>query len=344
MAFQILSLSGGGYRGLFTIEVLARLEKEAGRPIGECFDMIAGTSIGGVIAIGLAMGKRADEIKKVFLDRGETIFPQRTPPRGRIARAWALLSSLGAGPKYDGVSLRETIESVVGVETLIGHAKTRLLVPAVNMTKGKVQMFKTPHHARLRVDLHRRAADVAMATSAAPLFFPMAKMDDSLYADGGLIANSPDACAIHEAVHFNDQQMEDIRVLSIGTTTSNFALPGSLGANFGPAEWIENQRIVTTVFSAQQQLVDFMVGHQLPGRYVRIDANPSTEQAVDLGLDVAETKSRSTLLGLAEGAFQDAIGNSLVQEMLTHRAPTLNFRGLLGEGGVAADWSEPPTA
>src|SRR4051812_38725190 len=99
-----------------------------------------------------------------------------------------------------------------------------------------------------------------MATSAAPLFFPLAKIDSSYFADGGLAANSPDACAVHEAVHFAGQARGNVNVLSIGTTSTGFGLPASLGSNFGGAKWLENERLVATVFGVQQQLVSYMLG------------------------------------------------------------------------------------
>ncbi|AZO34026.1 MAG: hypothetical protein EOS76_06855 [Mesorhizobium sp.] len=83
MPFQILALSGGGYRGLFSTHIFSKLEEQAGRPIGECFDLIAGTSIGGIIAIGLALGKPAKEIRDVFEEKGEDIFTRGEPTRNQ---------------------------------------------------------------------------------------------------------------------------------------------------------------------------------------------------------------------------------------------------------------------
>ncbi|TIP26209.1 MAG: patatin [Mesorhizobium sp.] len=329
MTFQILSLSGGGYRGLFTIEVLARLEEQARRPIGECFDLVAGTSIGGIIAIGLAMGKTAKEIKAVFLEEGETIFPRGERPITWLGKQLARLESYFGGPKYDGVALRAAIARILDPDVLIGHAQTRLLIPSINMTKGSVQIFKTPHDSRLVVDLHRKAIDVAMATSAAPLFFPLAKIDDSYFADGGLVANSPDACAVHEAIHFADQKPHDLRVLSIGTTSTGFSLPTSLGPSLGGAEWLKNERLISTVFSSQQQLVDFMMRHQLGDRYLRIDVRSSAEQSVDLGMDLATPARRSTLLGLAEGAHQDIAGSHFISVVLAHQRSPVDFASQL---------------
>ena len=220
MPFQILALSGGGYRGLFTSSILAKLEEQAKRPIGDCFDLITGTSIGGVVALGLGLGKSAESIRKMFLDHGEEIFTRGEPPRLRLAR-WKARWSQWRRPKYDGFVLREKIEEVVGKSTRLGDARTRLLIPSVNMTKGSVQMFKTAHHPNFMNDCKLSAVDVAMATAAAPLYFPMAKIENSNFIDGGVVANAPDMCAVHEAVNFLDQKIEDIKVLSIGTTTSN---------------------------------------------------------------------------------------------------------------------------
>jgi uncharacterized protein len=333
MTFQILSLSGGGYRGLFTAEILARLERQAGRPIGECFDLIAGTSIGGIIAIGLGMGRTATDIRDAFLENGEAIFPpRRPPPRGWFLSRLAKYRWFTGGPKYDGVELRRTIESIVEENALFGQARTRLLIPAVNMTTGKVQMFKTPHAPSLMVDRNRKAVEIAMATSAAPTFFPLAKIGNSYFADGGLMANSPDACAVHEAIHFARQRREDLRIVSIGTTSARFGLPASLGGRFGPAEWIANERLVATVFGVQQQLVDYMMEHQYRGQYVRIDAETSTEHAVDIGLDIATKERRETLQALAEDAYQRVCAKSLVTDALAHRPEPPEFaRSVISE-------------
>ena len=326
MTFQILSLSGGGYRGLFTAEVLAKLEKQAGRPIGQCFDLIAGTSIGGIIALGLGLGHTAEKIRDTFLEDGLKIFPPRAePPKNKILAGYKLYRSVVDGPRYDGTLLRQTVEKIVGENALLGDARTRLLIPAINMTQGRVQMFKTPHASTLRLDQHLKVADIAMATSAAPIYFPLARVGESLFADGGLVANSPDACAVHEAIHFAGQQKEDIRILSIGTTSAGFGLPASLGTQFGPKEWFVNARLVNTVFGVQQQIVDYMMMHEFRERYVRLDSDTSAEQAVDVGLDIATKERRGTLLALAHGCYQRACNNRFVIEALAHEPVEPDF-------------------
>jgi patatin-like phospholipase/acyl hydrolase len=279
--------------------------------------LIAGTSIGGVIALGLALGKSADSIKRMFLDHGEEIFTKGEQPKGWLAKKRAAVAQYRHA-KYDGSVLREKIELVVGKGARLGDARTRLLIPSINMTKGSVQMFKTAHHPNFLNDHKLSAVDVAMATSAAPFYFPMAKIENSHFIDGGIVANAPDICAVHEAIHFLKQDIKDINVLSIGTTTSKFSLPNSLGRNLGQQQWLENGRLVSTVFSAQQQLVDFMLKQQLGDRYVRFDDQPSAEQVSDLGLDLATEKRRETLLGMADGCYQALSNNPRVIQMLAH--------------------------
>jgi patatin-like phospholipase/acyl hydrolase len=324
MTFQILALSGGGYRGLFTSSILTKLEDQAKKPLAECFDLITGTSIGGVIGLGIALGKSAESIRQMFIDHGEEIFTRGEPPTSRPAK-WKARWSQWRRPKYDGTVLRAKIEAVVGPTTRLGDARTRLLIPSVNMTKGSVQMFKTAHHPNFMNDHKLLAADVAMATAAAPLYFPMARIENSNFIDGGVVANAPDMCAVHEAIHFLGQKMEDINVLSIGTTTSKFSLPSSLGRDFGQKLWLENGRLVSTILSSQQQLVDFMLKHQLGDRYVRFDEQPSPEQTTDLGLDLATANRRQTLIGMADGCYQALSNNPKVIEILAYHRPQPTF-------------------
>ena len=322
MPFHILSLSGGGYRGLFTIDILAKLENKYGRPIGECFDLIAGTSIGGIIAIGLTMGRTAAEIRDVFIEHGEVIFPTIAPPRTKIGAFWQILKG---GAKRNPDPLRNTIETIIGQGKKIRDAKTYLIVPSIDMTKGSVRMFKTPHTENLFFDKDLFAVDVAMATSAAPTIFPMAKINASSFVDGGLVANSPDACALHEAQHFLGQTLDDINILSIGTTKNGYALPSGLGTNLGIKEWMTNFRLINTVFGAQEQMVDYMIGHALGSRYKRINMSQSSEQIGELGLDVATEAARQTLLGLADAAFQECAQHPSVRAALTHKPLTPVF-------------------
>jgi len=322
MPFQILSLSGGGYLGLYTITVLSELERGLGRPLASCFDLLAGTSVGGIIALGLGLGRSPEEIKSAFEDNGSRIFSKRPAPRSRLGEHRDFLRSLFSS-KYDGIALRDTIVRVVGEETRLRDLERPVVVPAVNLTKGKPQVFKTDHHADFRRDHRLHVVDVALATSAAPTYFPLAEIGDELYADGGLFANSPDLLALHEAEHFFDASTSDIRMLSVGTTTTQFSFSHTGGRRLGIWQWA--RRLAPTLLSSQQMDISYIVQHKLGARYIRIDEVQSKEQERDLGLDVATTNAKRTIRGLASGSVQAAVNQDTLRQILAHEAPDPKF-------------------
>src|SRR5688572_29697775 len=111
MAFQILCLSGGGYLGLYSAAVVAALEEHVGHPIAESFDLIAGTSVGGIIALGLGAGASAASIRDAFLKNGPAIFSDRPPPNAVAEKAELARSALSA--RYSSLPLRNTIEQIL---------------------------------------------------------------------------------------------------------------------------------------------------------------------------------------------------------------------------------------
>lgn len=317
--FTILSLSGGGYLGLYTATILAALEENYGAPIARHFDLVAGTSIGGIIALGLANEVPAKEIKKAFEEGGMTIFSDRPAPQG-ILGSLTDLCRYWRKPKYSPEALKSTIARIVGDETLIGHLKHPVIVPAVNLTKGAPQVFKTAHHEDFRRDLHLKAVDIALATSAAPTYFPIAEIEDGLFTDGGLYANSPDLLAVHEAEHFFRIRTDQIRLLSIGTTTAQFSFSHAHGRELGAFGWMREQRLVSVILAAQQHSVDFMMKHRLGERYLRLDAVQSKEQERHLALDVATPDAQKTIRGLAQATVQSALNAPLLKEIMSEQA------------------------
>ncbi len=165
-AFRILSLDGGGLMGAFTASVLATLEQSTGRRIVDHFDLITGTSTGGIIAIGLGMGASAEEILRFYEEQGADIFP---PARG--VGGWVKTLGNLRRPKFSPEALRQAITSVVGDQPLKA-ARTRLAIPAYDASMGRIYVFKTPHDPDRAQDADTPAVDVALATSAAPTYFP----------------------------------------------------------------------------------------------------------------------------------------------------------------------------
>lgn len=226
---RILCIDGGGIMGTQPASFLAALEEDLDRPIGEYFDLIAGTSTGGIIAIGLAMGLRAKDLLDLYVNRGPHIFGQAG--NSLLARAGEIWRGFrhAAAPKHDAELLRTELTAVLG-ERKIGHAKTRLLVPAWDADLRSVYIYKTAHHPRLKTDYRKFALDAAMATAAAPTYFKRHRTaDDVGLLDGGTWCNNPIALAVVEAITLLSWPANSLRVLSLGCVNEVYMIGDAPG-------------------------------------------------------------------------------------------------------------------
>jgi len=320
--FNILALSGGGFRGLYTATVLAALEKQAEKPIAQCFDLICGTSIGGVIALALGLEKPAEEIAAIIEKRGPEIFPNSD-------KSWIRYFFKS---KYSNTMLKQVAGEMYGDNTM-HDSRHRLIIPTVNYSTGKPQFFKTPHHDTFRADRERKMSDVALATSAAPIFFPVYQSEEtsSCYVDGGLVGNAPGMFGVHEATHFCGQDIADINLLSIGTMGGEFRMDSSKRPNKGILQWREKVFLLT--ISSQEKVADFMLRHQLGERYSLIDELPTHEQAPNIGLDIADKAAIQTLKSMGEESAKAFIGKSEASVFLSHSAPS--YQSTAHSGGYS---------
>ena len=294
--FRILALSGGGYLGLYAAVVLAELEARVGEPLGRRFDLIAGTSVGGLLSMALAFEVPMAELVKLFLERGEEVFSSRRLPTGAVTRLLDLSRSV-MGPKYTGEALRKELTRHFGKRTL-GDALHAVVVPAVDVTRSVTKVFKTPHAQASLGDAGLSAVDVTMATCAAPAFFPCVKVGDKLYADGGLFAVAPDQVALHEAKLFMGAKPSKVRMLSVSTATMGYQPTEKPEADVGAVGWLTDGRLILTMISVQQQHVQAIMEDRLADRYMRLDA-PWPAQA-GLGIDVATKQAAQTLTTLGQ--------------------------------------------
>ncbi len=294
--FRILALSGGGYLGVYTAALLAELEERVGEPLGRRFDLIAGTSVGGILAIGLAYELPMRQLLALFLERGSQVFSPRALPRGTMSRLIDLTRSV-LGPKYDGVALRSALTDYLG-ELTLDQALHHLVIPSVNVTRSQTKVFKTPHGPASKGDEKIRAVDAAMATCAAPAYFPSVQIKGELFADGGLFSVAPDQVALHEAEHFLGVDVNQVRMLSLGTGTLGYQPAEGVGDDAGAVGWLSDGRLLLTLISVQQQHVQAMMEDRLAGRYLRLDA--LWPQHAGLGIDVATAESAKVLTGMAQ--------------------------------------------
>ncbi len=302
-AFRILALSGGGFLGLYTAVVLAQIEQRLGEPLGRRFDLIAGTSVGGLLAMALAFEVPMAAIVALFRNRGEDVFSSRRLPSGAVTRLIDLSRSV-MGPKYSGAALRSELQTHFGDRTL-GQALHAVVIPAVDVSRSVTKVFKTPHVAASRGDGDIKVIDVTMATCAAPAYFPSVPIGDRLYADGGLFAVAPDQVAMHEAEHFMKVQPDRIRMVSIGTATAGYQPSEAVDAQAGAVGWLTDGRLILTLISVQQQHVQAIMEDRLGARYLRLDA--PWQPDAGLGIDVATAAATTTLerLALATAASLD---------------------------------------
>lgn len=211
--FRILSIDGGGIRGIFPAAYLAEIERRylGGASIARHFDMIAGTSTGGIIALGLAHGKTAKDISAIYTERGEYIFPRPKPLTGWLKS----LRSLWA-PKYDRSALQDELLRVFGHDVL-DNAKNRVVIPSFEGEYGEPFLYKTPHHPDYQKDRHKALVEIAQHTAAAPSYFAAVENHGYHMLDGGIWANNPIMVALVDVLACYDVPRENIRILSIGT-------------------------------------------------------------------------------------------------------------------------------
>lgn len=230
--FRILALDGGGIRGLFSAAVLAFLEQDLDVRITDHFDLITGTSTGGIIAIGLGLGLRPSELVEFYTGKGPGIFPAS---RWRLGR-WRRFVRWLRRHKYDSGPLESSLNEAIGGRSF-GSSTKRLVIPSYDLGHDQVRVFRTPHHPRLRRDWRIPAWKVAMATTAAPTYFPAWRGIDSMrLIDGGVWANNPTLVGLVEATSTLNVPWDAIKILSIGTCDDLTRRPDSLDSG-GLLSW-----------------------------------------------------------------------------------------------------------
>jgi uncharacterized protein len=298
---RVLSLSGGGFLGLYTAVVLEALEAQVGEPLARRFDLIAGTSIGAVLALALAFEVPMASLVRLFREHGPQVFSSRALPSGALSRLLDLSRSV-LGPKYSGEALRTALQAELG-DLRLASALHPVVIPAVDVELCQTKVFKTPHSPASRGDGPLRAVDVAMAACAAPAYFPAVRVGHRLFADGGLFAVAPDQVALHEVEHFMGGDPGRVRMLSVGTATGHYRPAEGVSDDAGAVAWLSDGRLILTLLSVQQQHVQAMVEDRLGDRYLRLDATWPPDAG--LGIDVATPRAIETLSALAHRTLHD---------------------------------------
>jgi uncharacterized protein len=262
-AYRILSFDGGGLKGLLSLGILRRISERLGDEswIGRA-DMYAGTSTGGLIALGLAAGQDIARLRGFYESSGPRIFDKRTWLYGT-----SLFRSLHAG--YDNGRLREALGAMFGDARLTDLKKDVVVVAFDLKTKqGKRSCWapKIFHNVRGEGRDEDLARDVGLYTSAAPTYLPSANG----FVDGGVCANNPSMCALAQLMDARTQEKRDlsgVRMLSIGTGVNPKALDGKR-IRWGLLGW--NVKLLQIIMEGSIGIADYQCRHLLPkGAYAR---------------------------------------------------------------------------
>jgi patatin-like phospholipase/acyl hydrolase len=252
--FRILALDGGGIKGVFAASFLAGIEESLGAPLVDHFDLIVGTSTGGIIALGLGMGLSAQELLGFYEQNGPAILAG-----GRRKIIQQIFSA-----KYDSAPLCTALEDVFR-DRLLGESKTRLVIPSLNLESGEVHVFKTAHHDRFIRDYKERVVDVALATSAAPTYFPTHHLTSGTpLIDGGMWANNPMGTAAVEALGVLEWPRGAIKLLGVGCTESPLDTYDRSRRGLGVNYWA--RRLVSIFMAGQSSsslgTAQLLLGHE----------------------------------------------------------------------------------
>jgi uncharacterized protein len=301
-------LDGGGIRGVFTAAILAALEDDHKVRVADCFDLIAGTSTGGILALGLGLGFTPREMVQFYVELGPMIFANTA--HWRSLRHWLLA-------KYPAERLATALRHKFEDRTL-GQSTKRLVIPSFNIGQNEVYVFRTSHLERLRRDYRLPAWHVGMATAAAPTYFPAHRLPDYVrLIDGGVWANNPAMVALIEVVGARHLgiPLADVHMLSLGTISA-FHGPRSILDRAGKLFWAAAATEV--ILDASAIGVSNQVEALLGERFQRVNAK---EAADAVNLD--DFKTVESLIAAAANLSR-SVGPTISAGFLAHRAPTFN--------------------
>ncbi|RKU38847.1 hypothetical protein C6496_04920 [Candidatus Poribacteria bacterium] len=259
--FHILALDGGGTRGIYTAQLLAKIEQAFQKRIKTCFDLIAGTSTGAIIAGAAVSDIPMQDIVELFETETPHIF------RRRWYRIPLFLS------KYPSQKLAQVIAAHLPA-TPLGEIETPLMITSSEISKSEIHIFRSNYGSRdskiAPTDEDTNLRDAILASCAAPTFFAPKSLDNSLLADGGLWANNPSTIALVEALSTFQKDTREIRMLSLGTGRSVNMYRNRRGWGFLTG-W-GGAKLTSYVMTLQSQASANIVQLLLKQNYLRINA------------------------------------------------------------------------
>jgi patatin-like phospholipase/acyl hydrolase len=263
--YRILAIDGGGIRGVMTTVLMQRLQSTPGlEGLLDSVDLLAGTSTGGLLALGIARGLSLGEIRDLYVVDGPKIFDD----------SWLDdLLDLGKlrGADYKIAPMRRVFKRALGEDTTLGNLRKRVLITAfdldnehVDARTWKPKLFHNFPGAGN--DRHELAYKVGLYTAAAPTYFPT--VDG--YVDGGVYANNPSMCALAQTQdprYRPTPALDEVVLLSLGTGASLFSIRGK-ALDWGYAQWIKP--LINLMLDGVSGIADYQCSQMLRKRYHRL--------------------------------------------------------------------------
>jgi patatin-like phospholipase/acyl hydrolase len=253
---RVLAIDGGGIRGLIPALVLTEIERRSDRRIFELFDLIAGTSTGGILACALCAPEPlpALEVVKLYEEEGPEIFSVSLAQR--IRSAGGLLDE-----KYDSAALDRSLARFLADKRL-KDAQPDLIVPAYDTAEPGPYFFKSMKARETPDTDDFPLSVVARATSSAPTYFEPLEAGPRSLIDGGVFAVNPAMSAFAEVVRHHPEAEDEIVLLSLGTGQRTRKRPFDEVKDWGLVEWA--RPILDVVFDGISDAVDYQLRHALP--------------------------------------------------------------------------------
>ncbi|WP_032114085.1 patatin-like phospholipase family protein [Candidatus Paracaedibacter symbiosus] len=269
-----LAMDGGGMRGYTTARYLVFLRDllvESGYniPLSKVFDCVGGTSIGGILSLGVGADLAPDKLVEIFLEHGERIFPTKGQWKARLMNLGGLI-----GCRFSPEPLKGLLQEQLGVETTLGDTSTNVVVTACT-TKGQPKLFKSFS----KEDQDNELWKIGLCTSAAPTYFPSFNLtEQDAYVDGGMWCNNP---ALHvminmaKELHGGTFSPSNLHILSLGT--GDTSLQTLLGNNIG---YTSAGTLIDVLMTSNSQGTHEMMDSLLGRTYYRV--NPLLGRAINL--------------------------------------------------------------
>jgi len=268
MSYRILSIDGGGVRGLIPGVVLCEIEKRLGKPLTEHFDLISGTSAGGQIALAITRAAKdgsaywtAEGIDELYARSFDKIFPFNKGLKMNVLRGVTT-------EKYSADGFESVLEELFG-DSLLSEARVETLIPAYEVEKG-IPHFFTRTGALENPDEDHSMRFVARSTSSAPTFFEPKQHHgkEKAYIDGAVFANNPAMCAFAHAQSLGFDE-DDMTVVSLGTGSISRDIRFDEAKDWGLVHWARPLFDITS--QASNLSIDWQLSHILrKAHYFRI--------------------------------------------------------------------------